>query len=149
MEQEKDATANDIAAKAKALGVREDKAVAVMVQVLFDADIMKQLPKKHHLFIKFLRSEKAQKAFLGGIERIVGVLHPDLLPKVALILKAAYDEDLLDEEVILAWGEKISKRYVPKDVAKKIRTQAKPFLDWLKNASEEDSDEDSEDEESE
>lgn len=57
-------------------------------------------------------------------------------------MKAAYDEDLVDEDIVLKWGSKPSKKYVPKDTSKKIRELAAPFLEWLENA-EEESEEDS------
>ena len=46
---------------------------------------------------------------LGGIEQVIGNVHKDeLLPKVAHILKACYDLDIIDEEVILKWAERVS-----------------------------------------
>jgi translation initiation factor 5 len=80
---------------------------------------------------QLIKNEKGQKAFLGGMERLVGVQYPALLPKVANLLKIAYDLDLLEEEVIIAWSKKASKKYVPKDVSKEIRKKAQPFVDWL------------------
>jgi translation initiation factor 5 len=90
-----------------------------------------------------MESEKSQKAFLGGLERLIGMMHPDtLLPKTAMVLKVAYDEDYLDEEIIIAWGKKISKRYVEKQIAKDLRKRAEAFLTWLETAEEESSEED-------
>lgn len=46
---------------------------------------------------------------LGGFEQLVGNVHKEtLLPKVAHILKAFYDTDIIDEEVILKWAERVS-----------------------------------------
>ncbi len=56
-----------------------------------------------------------------------------------------YDEDVLDEEVLLEWGKKVSKKYVSKELSEQIHKRAESFLTWLKEAeeeSEEDSDED-------
>jgi translation initiation factor 5 len=83
--------------------------------------------------------EKEEKAFLGGLERLVGVLHTKLLPKVSLLLKEAYDLDLLSDEVILAWAKKNSKKYVSKEVNKEVRKKAEPFVQWIETAEEEDS----------
>lgn len=39
---------------------------------------------------------------------LVGKSYPEeLMPKSAHILKAFYDNDLLEEEVILSWSEKV------------------------------------------
>lgn len=73
-------------------------------------------------------SEKHQKALLGGIERLVGVIHPDLVAAVPKILMEFYQTDLLDEEVIKQWGTHVSKKYVDREVSKKVRKASEPFL---------------------
>ena len=73
-------------------------------------------------------SEKHQKSLLGGIERLVGVAHPDLTPSVPKILMAFYQVDVLDEEVVKQWGTHVSKKYVDRDVSKKVRKASEPFL---------------------
>lgn len=89
-------------------------------------------------------SEKHQKALLGGMERImITSKHTKtLMLKAPLILKAFYDNDILEEDIILKWGEKPSKKFVTREEAKDIRTRVAPFLKWLAEAEEdEDSDE--------
>jgi translation initiation factor 5 len=82
--------------------------------------------------------EKAQKGLLGGLERLCGGLYPEkLMAKVPVLLMAVYEADLVEEDVFMAWGEKISKRYVDKPTGKKIRGKAAPFLKWLKEAEDE------------
>ena len=76
-------------------------------------------------------SEKHQKSLLGGIERFVGLTHPDLLPAVPKILMALYQKDLLDEEVVTQWGTHVSKKYVDKEISKKVRKASEPFLKVL------------------
>lgn len=71
------------------------------------------------------------KFLLGGLERLAGLTYPALLPKLPVILKALYDLDIIDEDVILKWGERPSKRFVEKTLSKKIKEAAKPFLNWL------------------
>lgn len=57
-----------------------------------------------------MENPKAQKYLLGGLEQLCGNVHPEkLLPKVAAILKAMYDLDLVDEEVFHDWGSKVSR----------------------------------------
>merc|ERR1712029_956613 len=78
----------------------------------------------------------------GGIEKTIESHKETLLPKVAHILKAFYDEDILDEEVIFEWGKKPSKKYVSKEFSAQIHKKAEAFLTWLKEAEEESEDED-------
>lgn len=69
----------------------------------------------------------------------------DSLFQVPAILKTFYDEDILEEEVLLEWGKKVSKKYISKELSEQIHKKAEPFMTWLKTAeeeSEEDSDED-------
>merc|ERR1712062_291682 len=88
---------------------------------------------------------KAQKYLMGGIEKTIETHKDVLLPKVAHILKSFYDEDIIDEEVILEWGKKVSKKYVSKELAEQIHKNAEPFLKWLKEAEEESDEEDDSD----
>lgn len=48
-----------------------------------------------------------------------------------------YDLDILEEKVLLDWSEKVSKKYVSKDLSQEIHTRAEPFISWLKEAEEE------------
>ena len=80
---------------------------------------------------------KAQKALLGGVECIIQLNQPALLPKVAHILKGLYDLDLVDEEVMIEWGSKPSRKYVSKELNADILAKAQPFITWLKEAEEE------------
>lgn len=73
-------------------------------------------------------SEKHQKSLLGGIERHVGLAHPDLIPAVPKILMALYQIDVLEEDVITQWGTHVSKKYVDKETSKKVRKASEPFL---------------------
>ena len=56
-------------------------------------------------------------------------------------LQAFYDEDILDEEVLVEWDSKVSKKYVSKEMSTEIHTKAAPFIKWLKEAEEESSEE--------
>ena len=53
-------------------------------------------------------NRKAQKFLLIGFEKLVEAYNGQLLPKAALILKSFYDNDILEEEAILEWANKVS-----------------------------------------
>lgn len=125
--------------------IRSDNAIAVLVQVLFKEDLAKTLKIRQSLLKQLLSSEKDEKALLGSVERLVGVVDTSLLPKISMILQSFYNNDLLSDDALFAWREKPSKRYVSKEVGSKVREHAKPFFDWLQTA--ESGDEDDSDEE--
>ena len=52
-------------------------------------------------------NQKAQKYLLIGFEKLVETFQEELLPRAALILKSFYDHDILEEEVILGWADKV------------------------------------------
>jgi len=86
---------------------------------------------------------------LGGTERFFGELlgeNPDILKKVAKVIELYYQHDLAAEEVLLKWGTTASRKYVDIKTSKKVRKAAEPFITWLENASDEESDEDEDDE---
>ena len=59
-------------------------------------------------FIQFvLDNKKAQKTLIGAFEILVGKVYPALMPRVPHILKTFYDEDIIEEEVILEWNDKV------------------------------------------
>jgi hypothetical protein len=47
---------------------------------------------------------------------------------VPKILMAFYQADVLEEEVVVQWGTHLSKKYVDRDVSKRVRKAADPFI---------------------
>ncbi|KAK2180558.1 hypothetical protein NP493_438g02012 [Ridgeia piscesae] len=140
----------DIVTEAERLDIK-DKAPLVLAELLFDENIMQQIKRFRTLFLRFTQeNEKAQKYLLGGFEQLVGNVYPStLMVKVPHILKAFYDADILDEDTLIEWDKKASKKYVSKEVSKEIHTKAAPFIKWLMVAEEETSEEEEEDEDAE
>lgn len=88
-----------------------------------------------------ITSERHQKSLLGGIERFVGKDHPDkLISQVSAILMTFYQNDVITEEIVKAWGSKASKKYVDLSTSKKVRKAAEKFLEWLETAESEEED---------
>lgn len=73
-------------------------------------------------------SEKHQKSLLGGIERLVGLDCPELIPAIPKVLMEFYQADVLEEDVVTSWGTHASKKYVDKETSKKVRKASEPFL---------------------
>jgi len=129
----------EILSEAERLEVK-NKAPIVLCELLFDDKMMKekQITKNKNLFLRFTHENpKAQKYLMGGIEKTVESQSAALLPRVPHILKQLFEEDILEEECILEWSKKVSKKYVSKDMAQKIHEKAAPFITWLKEAEEE------------
>jgi translation initiation factor 5 len=121
-----------------------DKSTLIFSEVLFTDNILDEIKKYKMLLLKFcLGNKKAQKYLLGGFEKLVGDLYKEeLLNKAVYILKQFYDEEILDEDVIIEWSAKESKKYVSKEISKKIHEKVAPLIKWLKEAEvEEDSSE--------
>ncbi|KAG8907761.1 hypothetical protein FRB99_002260 [Tulasnella sp. 403] len=133
-----DFTAVAVMKKAEELGLDgKHKAVQALAETLFTEKVLTELPKFMPIFQKYVTTEKHQKALLGGLERLAGVNYPQLIPAVPKILMEYYQSDVLEEEVITQWGTHVSKKYVSKDVSKKVRKAAEPMLKWLEEAEDE------------
>ncbi|CAB1335305.1 unnamed protein product [Coregonus sp. 'balchen'] len=110
----------------------------ILSELLFDENIRDQIKKYKRHFLRFcVNNKKAQKYLLGGFECLVKLHQAQLLPRVPVVFKDLYDADLVEEDVILSWAEKVSKKYVSKELAKEIHAKAAPFIKWLKEAEEE------------
>ncbi|KAH9949517.1 eukaryotic translation initiation factor 5 [Amylocystis lapponica] len=145
LEDNRDSGPVEIYKKAEDLGIaKKHKTVQVIAQVLFTADAVAEIPKYAPLFAKMVTSEKHQKALLGGIERLVGVSYPALIPAIPKILMEFYQTDIIEEEVVKQWGTHVSKKYVDRDTSKKVRKASEPFLKWLDEADDSDEDDDEE-----
>ncbi|XP_065833128.1 eukaryotic translation initiation factor 5-like [Oscarella lobularis] len=125
-----------IVQEAKRLDVFE-KAPLVLAELLFDKNVQKQIKEYRAVFLRFVNGNKrAQKYLLGAFEQLVGRVNPELKPRSPYILKEFYEQDLLEEEVILEWDQKVSKRFVDKKIAEEIHQKAAPFVKWLREAEE-------------
>uniref|UniRef100_A0A4W6ECR8 Eukaryotic translation initiation factor 5 n=1 Tax=Lates calcarifer TaxID=8187 RepID=A0A4W6ECR8_LATCA len=132
-----DGADKEILAEAERLDVKA-MGPLILSELLFNENIRDQIKKYKRHFLRFCHNnKKAQKYLLGGFECVVKLHQVQLLPRVPIILKDLYDADLLEEDVIFAWAEKVSKKYVSKELAKEIHAKAAPFVKWLKEAEEE------------
>lgn len=132
----------ELLSEAERLEVK-DKAALVLVELLMNEKIVSQIKQHRKLLLHFCHNnQKAQKYLLGGVEQVINGHKDVLLPKVPHIFKELYDMDIVEEEVLLDWAKKVSKKYVSKSVAQEIHDKAAPFIKWLAEAEEEESSED-------
>ena len=146
VENRKSATAAEVFKKAQELSIdSKHRTLQVVMQNLFTEDAVAELERFQAVVAKMAsQSEKHQKSLLGGLERLAGIEQPSLVPSgVPKLLMKLYQIDALDEETIKYWGTHVSKKFVDKDVSKKVKRAAAPFLEWLNQA---DSDEEDDDE---
>ncbi|KAF7638506.1 W2 domain-containing protein [Meloidogyne graminicola] len=124
----------------------KNKASLLLANVLFTEDLVQQIKFYRNLLLRFCMNDaKAQRHLLGGIEQKVFSKKDVLLPKTAHIIKALYDNDICDEEVLISWGKKPSSKYVKKDFAKEMIKVAQPVLVWLEEAEEDSESDENED----
>ncbi|XP_041430041.1 eukaryotic translation initiation factor 5 S homeolog isoform X2 [Xenopus laevis] len=97
----------DILAEAERLDVKA-MGPLVLSEVLFDDKIRDQIKKYRRHFLRFCHNnKKAQRYLLHGFECVIDMHQSHLLSKIPHILKEMYDADLLEEEVIISWAEKV------------------------------------------
>lgn len=130
--------------------LRADRALAAVLQILLRPDNLMasftaRIPVIQTLLAMSEPRARGIKALLGSIERFLAHLHPQLLPACPALLQLAYQNDLFEDEDIIAWNGHISRRYVSKEEALKVRKVAEPFVNWIQSA-ESDSDDDDSDE---
>ncbi|XP_058096712.1 eukaryotic translation initiation factor 5-like [Magnolia sinica] len=109
-----------------------------VMSALFDAlfegagkGFAKELAKKKNYIAAAMEGEGSQVLLLQAIEAFCGKASADAVKEVALVLKALYDADLLEEEYIMQWykgglagGSKNAQ----------IWKNLKPFVEWLQSA---------------
>ena len=130
--------------KAKELGIeKKSRTLTILAQSLFDDGIVKQIEPRSGMLKKMIDGkEKNEKAFLGGIELLVGLDRPNLTANVSNVLVKIYENDIVSDDTLKAWGSKASKRYVDIQTSKKVRKSAEKFMNWLNSADSEDSSDD-------
>jgi len=139
----------ELVGEAERLDIK-DKAVLVLCELLLGEHIVHEVKTHRLLFLRFTHgNHKAQKYLMGGLEQVINLHKDSLLAKVPHILKVFYDTDILEEEVLIDWSQKVSKKYVSKEVAQDIHDKAKPFIKWLQEAEEEETSDGDEDDDEE
>ncbi|XP_078428465.1 eukaryotic translation initiation factor 5-like [Wolffia australiana] len=85
-----------------------------------------------HLAAAAGQDEAGQICLLQGLERFVAGAGPEAVKEVALVLKLLYDEDVVEEEVVVAWFDAGALKAPA--AASQFWKNVKPFVEWLRNA---------------
>lgn len=91
----------------------------------------KEVTKKKNYLAAATQEEGSQMVLLHSLESFCGKASPAALKEVALVLKALYDNDLLEEEFILDWYQ---KGLGGANKNSQVWKNAKPVIEWLQNA---------------
>jgi len=102
------------------------------------------IEKNARLLAQFTQDSLSQKAFLAAFEEFV-ITQQNFMPYVPHMLQAFYNAEpqVLDEDAILMWADSSISLVGGKErekQAKLVRQKAEPFVEWLKNAEEEEED---------
>ncbi|KAK1414602.1 hypothetical protein QVD17_30349 [Tagetes erecta] len=116
-------------------GSPQENASAVYEALLegVEKGFAKHLLKKKNYLAAFVveGDEDSQMLLLRAVEDFCGKTNPNAVKEVALVLKALYDVDIIEEEYVVKWyeeGTSGGNKNSP------IWKNAKPFVEWLQSA---------------
>ncbi|GAB2291205.1 hypothetical protein Dimus_025464 [Dionaea muscipula] len=105
-----------------------------LFEALFDGvdkGLAKEVAKKQNYVVAALQAEGSQLLLLHAIESFCGNASSVAMKDVALVLKALYDADLLEEDFIVEWYQ---QGLVGDNKSSPIWKNVKPFVEWLQSA---------------
>jgi translation initiation factor 5 len=136
---------NEVASLVKAGDLSTSARTKLLVEALLVdfTSIRKQAIKYKAVLAKYLGNDTTQQSvFLTAIEDLYQAQSKAddaeaarLLKQVPVLLKDLYDNDIVDEDVILSWSKGSTAAGAP------LRKAAVPFISWLETAEEESDDE--------
>ncbi|KAK4413263.1 putative eukaryotic translation initiation factor 5-2 [Sesamum alatum] len=112
-----------------------------MFEALFEGvgkGFSKEVVKKKNYLVAVVQEEGSQALLLQAIESFCGKASPDAVKEIALVLKELYDNDVLEEELIVEWYQ---KGINGDNKGSPIWKNVKPFVEWLQSAESETEDE--------
>ena len=103
--------------------------------------VLKNINKLDQLLIKYSKSKSGQQYYFEGVEGIVAKheIYLDIMPK---ILQVLFDKDILSDDNIFAWNKKLLVASKSDPVMAKLSSKLKPFIAWLEESDDEESESD-------
>jgi len=138
-----------------ARGLDDTQRLKILLEAFVNADEPAKVPtalsSQATVLKKFAVDKTSSGVLISCLEEMVGVTHPKLIPRTPHILQALYEADVLSEDAILSWADAPPEAAwtVKKEIAINVRSKATPFIEWLRNAEEENDGADDEEEEDE
>ena len=126
-----------------------DRVVIFLGAVFTEACISaKEIATNKEALAKIGSSTLLQRHLIGGFEWFCGTRFPVLSKNFPVLLKMLYDDDLVDEEVFLEWYDSstrsdhsVDSSMITFETLEQLRLNAAPFITWLREAEEEEGDE--------
>ena len=89
-------------------------------------------------------TSNTQRHIISALEWFCGSCHPSLKTKFPIVLKALFDEEIVEEDTFYEWSSDYSKNdysaddsLIVIDVLEDLKASAQPFITWLREADEE------------
>lgn len=101
--------------------------------------LSERIQAKDKYILALARDDTAQAGHLIALEHYLTQVQPERMVEMPFLLKLLYEEDLVDENIIIGWGsvDKVARKHgVDKASAKKVREVSQKVLEWLQEASE-------------
>jgi len=122
-----------------------DRIIIYIGAVMTDSIITKNEIEKHCAVLSAMtKSVDTQRHIIASFEWFCGAHKPALASKFPLVLKALYDEEIVDEEVFFSWSADYAKNdysaddsLIGIDALEDLKSASQPFITWLREAGEE------------
>jgi len=122
-----------------------DRIIIYLGAVMTDAVITKNEIEKHGAVLSHMaKSVDTQRHVIASFEWFCGAHKPALASKFPLVLKALYDEEIVEEEVFFSWSADYAKNdysaddsLIGIDALEDLKAASQPFITWLREAGEE------------
>ncbi|XP_058088578.1 eukaryotic translation initiation factor 5-like [Magnolia sinica] len=138
----KGSTPSQLQSFLRSLDGTPQEVMSAIFEVLFEGvgkGFAKEVAKKKKYIVAAMEDDGSQILLLRAIEAFCGkAASTDALKEVALVLKALYDADMVEEEYIMQWYK---EGLVGESKKAQIWKNLKPFIEWLQSAESETEDE--------